>query len=70
MVVSSSTRRLLVRDRSSDGSLSPKKRARFALEKGIREPGRESLGGDDLKALTAQSTKQNMDDDDDDLDIV
>lgn len=39
---------------------SPKKRARFALEKGIREPGRESLG--DAKAL--------IDDDDDDLDII
>lgn len=35
----------LVRERSREGSLSPKKRARFLLrEKGIREPGRESLG--------------------------
>lgn len=51
-----------VRARSTDGgSLSPKKRARFMLEKkGIREPGRESGGPDSLKGL----------DDDDDLDIV
>ncbi|KAF2153733.1 hypothetical protein K461DRAFT_311803 [Myriangium duriaei CBS 260.36] len=41
-------------------SLSPKKKARFALEKGIREPGRESLG--DVVGKT--------DDSDDDLDII
>lgn len=50
----------VMRPRSQDGSLSPKKRARFALEKGIREPGRESLG----------TVKHADDDDDDDLDIV
>ena len=49
----------IVRNRSEDGSLSPKKRARFALEKGIREPGRESLG-EGLAPV----------DDEDDLDIV
>jgi len=43
-----------------DGSPS-KKRARFLLEKGIREPGRESLGN-----LAAPDDE----DDDDDLDIV
>ncbi|KAK3724156.1 hypothetical protein LTR37_001280 [Vermiconidia calcicola] len=52
----------IVRNRSEDGSLSPKKRARFALEKGIREPGRESLG-EELKGLAPV-------DDEDDLDIV
>jgi len=60
-----------VRARSSrdDGSLSPtKKRARFALEKGIREPGRESLG-EDLNSL-ATPAFTGADDDDDDLDIV
>ncbi|PSK56036.1 hypothetical protein B9Z65_4914 [Elsinoe australis] len=41
-------------------SISPKKKARFALEKGIREPGRESLGD----AIGIQ------DDSDDDLDII
>ncbi|KAK5128209.1 hypothetical protein LTR85_002876 [Meristemomyces frigidus] len=50
-----------VRARSTDGSLSPKKRARFMLDKkGLREPGRESGGPDLLKVL----------DDEDDLDIV
>lgn len=54
----------IVRGRSAegDGRLSPKKRARFALEKGIREPGRESLPG--------QSVFNDLDDDDDGLDIV
>jgi len=51
-----------IRPRSQDGSASPKKRARFALEQGIREPGRESLGG--VAAVIDD------DDDDDDLDIV
>lgn len=55
-----------IRARSQDGSLSPKKRARFQLEKGIREPGRES-GGQDLKLLDGLG---GGDDDDDDLDIV
>ncbi|KAF2178829.1 hypothetical protein K469DRAFT_731431 [Zopfia rhizophila CBS 207.26] len=42
-----------------------KKKARLLLpEKGIREPGRDSLGGLDVGLLAA------MDDDDDDLDIV
>ncbi|KAF4551000.1 Primase zinc finger-containing protein [Elsinoe fawcettii] len=40
--------------------LSPKKKARFALAKGIREPGRESLG----------DAIANADDSDDDLDII
>ncbi|WPH02927.1 DNA replication licensing factor mcm10 [Acrodontium crateriforme] len=68
----------LVRERSHDelfrtatndtvrsGSQSPrKKRARFALEKGIREPGRESLGGEAL------GITNDDDDDDDGLDII
>jgi minichromosome maintenance protein 10 len=42
-----------------------KKKARLLLpEKGIREPGRESLGGLDAGLLAA------MDDDDDDLEFV
>ena len=53
----------IVRGRSEEGSLSPKKRARFMLEKGIREPGRESLGEELLKAGSKDS-------DDDELDIV
>ena len=52
----------LVRDRSREGSLSPnKKRARFALDQGIREPGRESMGA---------VHEVHDDDDDDELDIV
>ena len=43
---------------TKNGSESPKKRARFVLEKGIREPGRESLG--DAVGF----------DSDDDLDII
>ena len=54
-----------IRPRSQDGSASPKKRARFALEQGIREPGRESLGGVAVAAAAIDD-----DDDDDDLDIV
>lgn len=54
-----------IRPRSQDGSASPKKRARFALEQGIREPGRESLGG-----VAAAAAAIDDDDDDDDLDIV
>jgi minichromosome maintenance protein 10 len=56
----------IVRGRSTegDGRVSPKKRARFALEKGIREPGRESLG-------VQQDSNGGMEDEDDDgLDIV
>lgn len=53
--------------RSRDGSLSPKKKARFALEKGIREPGRESLGDDLRSPLRARDA---FDEHDDDLDIV
>jgi minichromosome maintenance protein 10 len=56
-----------IRPRSQDGSQSPKKRARFALEQGIREPGRESLGG---VAVAAAAAGIDDDDDDDDLDIV
>lgn len=56
----------IVRDRSEEGSLSPKKRARFALkDKGIREPGRESLG-EELRRLG----NEDGDDDDGGLDIV
>jgi len=51
----------IVRGRSEEGSLSPKKRARFALkDKGIREPGRESLGEELRHSL----------DSDEELDIV
>lgn len=57
--------RSAVRPISQDGSTSPRKRARFALEKGIREPGRESLG---TTAIGGQVIDE--DDDDDDLDIV
>ena len=56
----------LVRDRSEERSLntSPKKRARFMLEKkGLREPGRES-GGAELLKVGAD------DESEDDLDIV
>lgn len=54
----------IVRNRSEEGSLSPKKRARFALQdKGIREPGRESLG-EELRRLGAGE------EDDGELDIV
>ena len=56
----------IVRNRSEEGSLSPKKRARFALkDKGIREPGRESLG-EELRRLGGEDG----DDDDGGLDIV
>ncbi|KAF2021524.1 hypothetical protein BU24DRAFT_446522 [Aaosphaeria arxii CBS 175.79] len=51
--------------RSTRESSPAKKRARLLLpEKGIREPGRDSLGTMDVGLLAA------MDDDDDDLDIV
>jgi minichromosome maintenance protein 10 len=63
----------LVRPRSeessvrSSGSQSPtKKKARFALDRGIREPGRESLPGQAEQMELVDSD----DDDDDDLDIV
>lgn len=55
----------VIRPISQDGSQSPKKRARFALDKGIREPGRESLG-----TVAAGGRIIDEDDDDDDLDIV
>ena len=56
----------LVRQRSQDGSLnhSPKKKARFMLEKGLREPGRESGGVEILKA------EVNYESEEDELDIV
>ena len=54
-----------IRPISQDGSTSPRKRARFALERGIREPGRESLG-----TTAAGGRVIDDDDDDDDLDIV
>lgn len=60
-----------VRARSHEGSLSPKKRARFMLkDKGLREPGRES-GGQDLNLLGGGSgggAEEGYDDDE--LDIV
>lgn len=50
----------------SAGSSSPvKKKARFDLERGIREPGRDSLPGNAVAGASA-----GLDDDDDDLDIV
>jgi minichromosome maintenance protein 10 len=58
--------RSAVRPISQDGSTSPRKRARFALEKGIREPGRESLG----TMAAGGRVIDDDDDDDDDLDIV
>lgn len=57
--------RSAIRPISQDGSQSPRKRARFALERGIREPGRESLG-----TAAAGGRVIDDDDDDDDLDIV
>ncbi len=52
----------------SSGETSPiKKKARLLLpEKGIREPGRESLGGLDIGLIAAMD----VDDDDDDLEVV
>lgn len=47
------------------GDLSPKKRARFMLvDKGLREPGRESLG------IASSQTVVEQDDSDDDLEII
>jgi minichromosome maintenance protein 10 len=46
-----------------------KKKTRFVTEKGIREAGRESFGGDVVAAKPAPSNDFD-DDDDDDLDIV
>jgi minichromosome maintenance protein 10 len=57
--------RSAIRPASQDSSTSPRKRARFALERGIREPGRESLG-----TVAAGGRVIDDDDDDDDLDIV
>lgn len=57
--------RSAIRPTSQDSSTSPRKRARFALERGIREPGRESLG-----TAAAGGRVIDDDDDDDDLDIV
>ena len=49
------------------GNLQPvKKKTRFVTEKGIREAGRESFGGEVVKAVANDLD----DDDDDDLDIV
>ena len=49
-------------------SLQPvKKKTRFVTEKGIREAGRESFGGEVAKAV---ANELDEDDDDDDLDIV
>ena len=61
----------IVRGRSTDGDgrLSPKKRARFALEKGIREPGRESLPGK-VGRVGGVEEEEEEEDDDDGLDIV
>lgn len=50
-------------------SLQPvKKKTRFVTEKGIREAGRESFGGEAVK--NAAAFHNDLDDDDDDLDIV
>jgi minichromosome maintenance protein 10 len=49
-------------------SLQPvKKKTRFVTEKGIREAGRESIGGDVVKAVVSNLVD---DDDDDDLEIL
>ena len=49
-------------------SLQPvKKKTRFVTEKGIREAGRESIGGDAVKAVMSNLVD---DDDDDDLEIL
>ena len=59
----------IVRGQEGSGGLLQgrrKKRARFALEKGIREPGRESLGEELLKV--GEGTAD--DEDEDELDIV
>jgi minichromosome maintenance protein 10 len=49
-------------------SLQPvKKKTRFVTEKGIREAGRESIGGDAVKAVVSNLVD---DDDDDDLEIL
>ena len=57
---------ILAGDAIRSGSVSPRKRARFALEQGIREPGRDSLGGD----LNDAKARHDNDGDDDDLDII
>lgn len=46
-----------------------KKKTRFVTEKGIREAGRESIGGDAVKAVTSKLVVED-DDDDDDLEIL
>jgi len=52
-------------------SLQPvKKKTRFVTDKGIREAGRESLGGDAVSASVNDFNNDDDDDDDDDLDIV
>ncbi|KAH8598850.1 hypothetical protein B0O99DRAFT_614324 [Bisporella sp. PMI_857] len=48
-------------------NLQPVKKTRFVTEKGIREAGRESIGGD---AVRIAANDLDDDDDDDDLDIV
>ena len=51
----------IVRNRSEEGSLSPKKRARFDITgKGIREPGRES-GAQELKRLGSEDEEDGLD---------
>ncbi len=48
-----------------------KKKTRFVTAKGIREAGRESIGGEAVKAsVMAASNALNDDDDSDDLEIV
>ena len=60
--------RLRFEDGGTGGNFSPtKKRARFALERGIREPGRESLPAGGAALLGGD---EEDDDDDDGLDIV
>ncbi|KAI9929143.1 hypothetical protein ASPWEDRAFT_169019 [Aspergillus wentii DTO 134E9] len=53
-------------DKPHHGSV---KKTRFITSKGIKEAGRDSLGGSDIK-LKASQNNNNDDDDDDDLDII
>ncbi|OMP84457.1 DNA replication licensing factor mcm10 [Diplodia seriata] len=57
------------RSRSREGS--PKKKARLMIEgKGIREPGRESMGSVAVAVAVATKAVSSSDDDDDDLEII
>ncbi|KAF2424272.1 hypothetical protein EJ08DRAFT_689626 [Tothia fuscella] len=53
------------------GEQSPRKKARLLLpEKGIRTPGRESMGGADVFLEQAHAEEDDDDDDDDELEII